>query len=328
VTPASRTVAPADDVDDDDVIIIDDEDEDDEELIMGGDSDSDSDEEEVELIRHADDDPEVFAFKPTKPVSFRVGERFSFNAPSRLTGGFEVTLFESAKHPYTSLNWSESHFAMGSVMFSELNDGEGLQRGGREANDDVELILRSPDGEDVGSAIVRVIELLRFQVCILDGSNMPTDKELAVVVEFGSSQLRTRPCPVKPRADGTSGTKGNPKWNEQFTYFAPKYDFVKFHVVDEDRDRIGKCGKFDLSRLERGIPKEVELRVDKASGATIRVRLIDEGTPNVAQRKLDRARRRATLMTHDMAKRLAELSVRLQEQARASRASFRRKSIA
>lgn len=216
-----------------------------------------------------------------------ISDAFEFPIPTRMAGGIDFMLFESAKAPYTS--WSENATSRRQLKFAELNGGDGLIRGS--AADDEWLEM-----DKGGKVIVRVAEQYRFNVRIVGGSNIDTKLNPYVVVELAQTQFRTSFVPQNTIKDQQNrvlqkpiGTAGEPRWDEQFTFFSHEKGDLKFKLMDTGvvSDDVLAQGTFDLREVRRGVPHEAEIKLGEKS--TLKVIIIEEEKMALLDRIIDAA---------------------------------------
>lgn len=221
------------------------------------------------------------------PSKADIGETFQFGIPSKITGALEVTVFESNAHAYTG-GWSTSHHSRMIYKFTEANGGDGVIRGS--PADDEWL-----KGEK-GNVIIRVREMFRFQVRVLGAKDIKVDKDPYVTVQPGAGTMfKTSVVSNDPKKDRTSGVPGQPKWDEQFTFFTVEKETVTFRLMDESLTGDTNLGtaKIDLSDVRRGVLKRFDLTLDK--GGTLTVEVLEEEKMALMDRMIDGAKNAAKL---------------------------------
>lgn len=208
-----------------------------------------------------------------------INESFEFNVPSRLTGALEFKVFESSHHPYTE--WTDNCFANHRLLLQSLNNGDGTIRGS--PSDDEWLSL----SEGKGEIVVRVFEMFRFQIRVVSATEVSTEKQPYVALTFAGVARRTSHAPAVKTRDEKKQLifRSDPKWDEQFTYFAREKGIVEFEVV-ADGAPIGKA-QFDLNNVRRGVMHTEDVVLDK--GGSLKIEVLEEEKMALLDRVIDAA---------------------------------------
>jgi hypothetical protein len=215
-----------------------------------------------------------------RTVNSDIMEDFAFNVPSRLTGALEFKIFESSHHPYGE--YTEACFASHRLMLQSLNSGDGTIRGS--VADDEWLPLSDGKGE----LIVRVSEMFRFQIRVLNAADISTEKQPYVSVAFAKVAQRTSHAPAMKTVDDKKKVvyRKDPSWDEQFTFFAKQKGIVEFEVIAGGAP-IGK-GSFDLANVRRGVLHEQVVVMDK--GGSVKIEVLEEEKMALLDRVIDAAK--------------------------------------
>lgn len=211
-----------------------------------------------------------------------INESFQFNVPSRETGAIEVCIFESNKHSYTGA-WSSSCHSKIVKPFSTFNDNDGLVRGAAGDYEWIDL----PDGK--GQVVIRVTEMFRYQIRVLEGDNLSCKADPYVIVNMGGQNHWTSIVDNDPVKTRTTGVPGKPKWNEQFTYFVAEKGPITFRLMD---DTIGSdtqlgLGTFDIAECRRGVPHKATIELD--TGGQLLIEVMEEEKMSLLDRIIDAA---------------------------------------
>jgi len=141
----------------------------------------------------------------------------------------------------------------------------------------------------IAQVIVRVTELFRFQVRVIGGTDIKSQKQPYVTVAFNKEARFTSYVSAEPQKDRTTGTPGKPIWDEQFTFFAKEKGIMEFKLMElgmTSDQMIGK-GAVDLNAVRRGVPHRTDVVL--SSGGTLQIEILEEEKMALLDRIFDAA---------------------------------------